>query len=180
MPSENPSKKALSLKNLLRTLLRSVRLHDPLGVRPSIAATAVHSGMEGSFGMVCTWGVGDSKSAYNNQLTTLARLVPLEKPHIISCVLVRCGWNLTRSGWKSGENFRKSVMSIKVQPAILGPEMAAPILWAPGIFGFVLLENPHAHKIPPFRGGGGRGFFWKGGWKCQSYFYGRGIFQKTA
>ena len=29
---------------------------------------------------------------------------------------------------------RKSVMSIKFPPAILGPEMAAPILWAPGIF----------------------------------------------
>ena len=34
--------------------------------------------------------------------------------------------------------------------------MAAPILWAPGIFRFFLLENPRAHKIPPFRGGG----FW--------------------
>ena len=34
-PSKNPSKKRLLLENLLRTLLRSVRLHDPLGVRPS-------------------------------------------------------------------------------------------------------------------------------------------------
>ena len=33
-PSKNPSKKHLLLKNLLRTLLRSVRLHDPLGVHP--------------------------------------------------------------------------------------------------------------------------------------------------
>ena len=33
-PSKNPSKKHLLLENLLRTLLRSVRLHDPLGVRP--------------------------------------------------------------------------------------------------------------------------------------------------
>ena len=49
--------------------------------------------------------------------------------------------------------FRKSVMPIKFPPAILGPEMAAPILWAPGIFWFFLLENPHAHKIPPFRRG---------------------------
>ena len=32
---KNPSKKALPLKKLLRTLLRSVRLHDPLGVRPT-------------------------------------------------------------------------------------------------------------------------------------------------
>ena len=31
--------------------------------------------------------------------------------------------------------------------------MAAPILWAPGILGLFLLENPHAHKIPPLRGG---------------------------
>ena len=55
-------------------------------------------------------------------------------------------------------------MSIKFLPVILGPEMAAPILWAPGIFGLFLLENPHAHKIPPFRGGGGvLGFFRRGG-----------------
>ena len=54
--------------------------------------------------------------------------------------------------------------------------MAAPILRAPGIFWFFLLKNPHAHKIPPFRGG-----FWvflKGGWKCQFYFYGRGDFSE--
>ena len=31
-PYKNPSKKHLLLKNLLRFLLRSVRLHDPLGV----------------------------------------------------------------------------------------------------------------------------------------------------
>ena len=47
----------------------------------------------------------------------------------------------------------------KFPPVILGPEMAALISWAPGIFGFFLLENPHAHKIPPFRGGGVDGVF---------------------
>ena len=36
MPSKNPSKKHLLLKSLLRTLLRSVRLHDPLGVHPRV------------------------------------------------------------------------------------------------------------------------------------------------
>ena len=35
-------------------------------------------------------------------------------------------------------------MSVIFQPTILGPEMAAPILWAPGIFWFFLLEN---HKF---------------------------------
>ena len=39
--------------------------------------------------------------------------------------------------------------------------MAAPILWAPGIFWFFLLENSQAHKIPSFRGGVVV-FFWKG------------------
>ena len=43
--------------------------------------------------------------------------------------------------------------------------MAAPILTVPGILWFSLLQNPYAHKIPCFRGGG---------WKCQFYFYGRG------
>ena len=41
MPSKNPSKKALPLKNLLRTLLRSVRLHDPLGVHPTLVSSAL-------------------------------------------------------------------------------------------------------------------------------------------
>ena len=31
-----------------------------------------------------------------------------------------------------------------------GPEMAAPILWAPGVFWFFLLGNPHAHKNSSF------------------------------
>ena len=35
-PLEAPSKKHLLLKNLLRTLLRSVRLYDPLGVHPIV------------------------------------------------------------------------------------------------------------------------------------------------
>ena len=48
-------------------------------------------------------------------------------------------------------------------PAILGPEMAAPILWAPGKIAFFLQENLHAHKIPCFRGGGYFGFFLGGG-----------------
>ena len=37
-PSKNPSKKHLLLESLLRTLVRSVLLHDPLGVRPTWVA----------------------------------------------------------------------------------------------------------------------------------------------
>ena len=43
--------------------------------------------------------------------------------------------------------------------------MAAPILWASRISVFFLQENLHVHKIPRFRGG-----------KCRFYFYGRGDF----
>ena len=50
-------------------------------------------------------------------------------------------------------SFRKSPVPVIFLPAILGPEMAAPILWAPIIFWFFLLENPRAHKIPLCRGG---------------------------
>ena len=53
--------------------------------------------------------------------------------------------------------------------------MAAPILWAPGFFWFFLLENPHAHKIPPFRGGV-LGFFRRGGGSANFIFMGVGIF----
>ena len=61
----------------------------------------------------------------------------------------------------------------KILPAILlGPEMAAPILWAPGIIAFSLQENLHAHTIPDFRGI----CFFGGAGKCRFCFYGRGIF----
>ena len=68
-------------------------------------------------------------------------------------------------------------MSVIFPPAILGLEMAAPMLWAPGIFRLFLLENPHAHKIPPFMGGV-LGFLERVGWKCQFYFYRRGDLSK--
>ena len=57
--------------------------------------------------------------------------------------------------------------------------MAAPILWAPGIFWFFLLETPHAHKIPPFGGGGVLGFFRRGGGSANFIFMGVGIFPKV-
>ena len=53
--------------------------------------------------------------------------------------------------------------------------MAAPILWAPGIFWFFLLENPHAHNIPPL--GGVLGFL-RGGVEVPILFYGRGDFSE--
>ena len=69
----------------------------------------------------------------------------------------------------------------KFLPAILGPEIAAPILWASGKIAFFLHGNPHAHKIPRFRGGGGIGiFFGGGGGKCRFYFYGREDFSERS
>ena len=69
----------------------------------------------------------------------------------------------------------QSVVSIKFPPAFLGPEMAAPILWAPGILGLFLQENPHAHKIPPVRGSSGS-FLEAGGGSASFIFMGAGIF----
>ena len=66
------------------------------------------------------------------------------------------------------------IMPIIFPPAILGPEMAAPILWAPRNVWFFLLEKPRVPKIPRFRGGGGRVFFWKGGGSANFIFMGVG------
>ena len=50
--------------------------------------------------------------------------------------------------------FRKILVSVKFVSTILGPQIAAPILWAPRISVFFLQENLHVHKIPRFGGGG--------------------------
>ena len=52
---------------------------------------------------------------------------------------------------------RKILVSVKFLSAILGPEMAAPISWAPGKMRSFCRKN-HVHKIPRFRGGGYFGF----------------------
>ena len=75
-----------------------------------------------------------------------------------------------------GVFIRKILVSAKFVSAILGPETAAPILWAPRISAFFLQENLHVHKIPRFLGGGVFGF--GGGGKCRFYFYGRGDFSE--
>ena len=41
-----------------------------------------------------------------------------------------------------GVLFRKILVSVKFVSAILGPEMAAPIVWTPGQNAFFLQENP--------------------------------------
>ena len=63
--------------------------------------------------------------------------------------------------------FRKILVSVKFVSAILGPEMAAPILWTPGKMRS-FCRKTHVHKIPRFRGG-----FWGGGGSGRFYFYGR-------
>ena len=53
--------------------------------------------------------------------------------------------------------------------------MAAPILWAPGIFVLFLLENPPM-PLKFLLLEGGRGFFWKGGVGSANFiFMGVGI-----
>ena len=55
-------------------------------------------------------------------------------------------------------------MSVIFLPATLGPEMAAPILWAPGIFGSFCWKTPMPIKFLVLWGGG-----WRRG-KCQFDF----------
>ena len=76
-----------------------------------------------------------------------------------------------------GEAIRKILVSIKFLSAILGPEMAAPILWTRGKMRS-FCRKTHVNKIPRFRGGG---IFWVlgGGGKCRFYFYGRKDFSEA-
>ena len=68
--------------------------------------------------------------------------------------------------------FRKILLvSIKFLSAILGPEMAAPILWVSGKNCVLSAGKPMSIKFLVLVGGGGiLGF--GGGGKCRFYFYG--------
>ena len=66
-------------------------------------------------------------------------------------------------------------MSVKFVSAILGPEMAAPILWTPGKMRS-FCRKTHVHKIPRFRGGGVFWVFGGGGGSADFIFMGAGIF----
>ena len=59
-------------------------------------------------------------------------------------------------------SIRKILVSVKVMSAILGPEMAAPVLWTPGKM-LSFCRKTYVHKIPRFRGGGYFGFGGGGG-----------------
>ena len=73
-----------------------------------------------------------------------------------------------------GPFLRKILVSVKFVSAILGLEMAAPILWTPGKMRS-FCRKTHVHKIPPFRGGGILGL--GGGGECPILFlWARGFF----
>ena len=77
-------------------------------------------------------------------------------------------WRFERS------SLEKMPMSVIFPPAILGLEMAVPILWPPWNFCFFLLENkPMPIKFLVL--GEGEWLFWTG-WKRQVYFNGRVFF----
>ena len=60
--------------------------------------------------------------------------------------------------------------------AVLGPEMAAPILWTPGKMRSFCRKNAFFHKIPRFRGGGGILGLGGGGGSADFIFMGAGTF----
>ena len=82
---------------------------------------------------------------------------------------------ITNTGAKflEAQEYQKKPPVRNFPPALLGLEMAAPILWAPGIFGLILLETPHAHKIPRLGGG-----VLEGGGCANFMFMGVGIFPR--
>ena len=69
---------------------------------------------------------------------------------------------------------RKILVSVKFLSAILGPEMAAPILWTPGKMRPFCRKN-RVHKIPRFRGGGIWGFLGGVGEVPILFLWARGI-----
>ena len=66
-------------------------------------------------------------------------------------------------GFAKSEKKKKKPNLMPLPPVILGPEMAAPILWTPGIFWFFLLEIPMPIKFVVLGGGGVVGFLEGGG-----------------
>ena len=70
-------------------------------------------------------------------------------------------------------------MSIKFLSAILGPEMAAPILWTPGKNASALQEKPVSIKLHVLGGGGGFGVLGRGG-SADFIFMGAGIFSEKS
>ena len=78
----------------------------------------------------------------------------------------------------SDQIIRKILVSVKFLSAILGPEMAASILWTPGKMRSFCRKNLHVHKFLVFLGGGWYFGFWGGG-ECRFYFYGRADFSEV-
>ena len=79
----------------------------------------------------------------------------------------------------SRSKFRKSLVSFTYLPAILGPEMTAPILWAPGIFGVLSAGKP---SMPITFLVLGAGVFWcsfGGGGSADFIFVGAGTFLRN-
>ena len=72
-------------------------------------------------------------------------------------------------------SLRKILVSVKFVSAILGPEMAAPILRTRGKIAFFLQENPLSIKFLVLGGG----YFGFGGGECRFYFYGREDFSAS-
>ena len=80
----------------------------------------------------------------------------------------------------SNTHFRKIIASVIFPHAILGPEMAAPILWAPGIFCSFCWKTPMPVKFCVLGVGRVLGFSGRGGWSANLIFMGAGIFLTIA
>ena len=82
--------------------------------------------------------------------------------------------------WSTHKKSEKILVSVKFVSAILGPKMAARILWAPRKMRS-FCRKTYVHKIPRF-GAGGVFWVWGGGrgGSADFIFMGAGIFLKDA
>ena len=117
------------------------------------------------------WSSGAWRGAPNGVATLKVRKSAFDALNKGSGALKK--WSKVVAHSRAPPWIRKILVSVKFVSAILGPEMAAPILWTPGKNAFFLQENLHVHKIPRFGGGD---IWFGGGGSADFIFMGAGIF----
>ena len=97
------------------------------------------------------------------------------KPVLVTCLPSRCATWSSHAAYVLFFGMALDCPFLPWGEHIWEPEMAAPICGRLAFFGFLLLENPNAHKIL-LLGGGGRVFLEEEGGSGNFIFMGAGIF----
>ena len=108
------------------------------------------------------------------RLCSYALSIALQKSSFVGFPNFDCNYVPDLNFFRNSLSEKRDVHKISARNSGAGNGCAS--LWAPGIFGFFLLENPHAHKIPPFRVGSWVFLEGGGGGSANFIFTGMGIF----